>query len=109
MGNTNSCNEKSCSSNGYIPLPIDTTDVELPNELNDLIELISQHNHDIWAIGRIKQGWSYGKKRDDILKTTPLLVPYNELPESEKDFDRNTATEVIKLVLKLGYELNKKE
>ena len=44
----------------------------------------------------------YGEERNTELKTTPCLVEYEELPEFERDFDRNTAMETIKLLLKLG-------
>ena len=40
-------------------------------------------------------------------KTTPLLIPYDELPESEKEYDRNTALETLKLILKMGYRIEK--
>ena len=44
-------------------------------------------------------------KKDAEKKTTPLLVPYNELAESEKEYDRNTALETIKLIIKMGYRI----
>ena len=89
----------------YEPKPIDTGDVTMPEELEALTELIAANVHDVWAAGRIKEGWTYGPVKDDRAKTTPLLIPYGELPESEKDYDRNTATETIKLILKMGYEI----
>ncbi len=91
----------------YEPKPIDTTDVVLSEELLSLTEKIAENVHDVWAVGRIEQGWTYGPVRDDVSKETPCLVPYNELPESEKDYDRNTALETLKLVLKLGYKIEK--
>lgn len=89
----------------YEPKPIDTSDVILPEELLSLTDKIAENVHDVWAVGRISEGWTYGKKKDDERKTTPLLVPYNELPESEKDYDRNTAIETLKLIVKLGYDI----
>lgn len=89
----------------YIPKPIDTSTIELPKELTKLTELIAENVHDVWAAGRIAEGWKYGKKKDDGKKTTPLLVPYGELAESEKDYDRNTAFETLKLIIKLGYRI----
>ena len=56
----------------------------------------------------MKEGWTYGPVRDDKLKKHPDLVPYSELPEGEKEYDRATAMNTIKLVLKLGFELHKK-
>ena len=91
----------------YKPQPIDTSRVVLPEELAALTELIAENVHEIWAIGRIKDGWTYGEKRDDAKKETPCLVPYNELPEAEKEYDRNTAMETLKLIVALGYEIKK--
>ena len=92
----------------YKPEPIDTSDVILPGDLLELTEKIAENVHDIWAVGRINEGWRYGEKRNDELKTTPCLVPYSELPESEKEYDRNTAFETLKLIVALGYEIKHK-
>ena len=54
-------------------------------------------------------GWRYGESRDGEVKTTPCLVPYGDLPDSEREYDRNTALETIKLILKLGYRINPPE
>lgn len=89
----------------YNPKPIDTSEIVLTDELAGLIESIAENTHDIWAVGRIREGWTYGESRDDTKKTTPCLVPYPELPDSEKDYDRNTALETIKVILKLGYRI----
>ena len=93
--------------NKYNPNPVDTSDVELPTELLELTERIAQNVHDVWAVGRISEGWTYGEKKDAEKKTTPLLIPYDELPESEKEYDRNTAFETLKLIVKMGYEIQK--
>jgi len=90
----------------YNPKPIDTSDVVLSDDLLELTEKIAENVHDVWAVGRIEQGWTYGKERNDEYKTTPCLVPYSELLESEKEYDRNTALETLKLIIKLGYKIN---
>ena len=92
----------------YIPEPINTKDISLSEELLELTEKIAMNVHDVWAVGRISEGWIYGEKRDDINKTTPCLVPYSELPESEKEYDRKTAIETLKLIVALGYKIEKK-
>ena len=91
----------------YNPKPVDTDDIVLPQKLLDLSEQIAKNVHDVWAVNRLREGWVYGKKRDDVAKTTPCLVPYENLPESEKDYDRNTALETIKLIIKLGFKIEK--
>ena len=89
----------------YNPKPIDTSDIILPQELLALTERIAENVHDVWAIGRIDQGWTYGPVRDDLKKETPCLVPYCDLPESEKEYDRNTAIETVKVIIKMGYHI----
>ena len=91
----------------YNPKPIDTSDVTLPEELLALTEEIAENVHDVWAVGRIADGWTYGETKDAAKKKTPLLVPYCELPESEKYYDRNTVLETLKLIVKLGYRLSR--
>ena len=91
----------------YKPNPMDTTDVVLSDDLLELTEKIAENVHEVWSQGRIADGWSYGEVRNDEKKETPCLIPYGELPEREKDFDRNTALETIKLIIKLGYDIKK--
>ena len=91
----------------YIPQPIDTTAVTLPIEVQELAEQLAKNCHEVWAAGRIAQGWTYGPVRDDAKKETPCLVAYEELTEEEKDYDRNTSLETLKLILKLGYTISK--
>ncbi|MBR5321901.1 MAG: Ryanodine receptor Ryr [Clostridia bacterium] len=91
----------------YIPNPVDTSKVQLPDDLVALTEQIAENVHDIWAQGRIADGWTYGETRDDENKKTPCLVPYSELSETEKEYDRNTAIETIKLIVALGYKIEK--
>lgn len=89
----------------YTPQPIDTNDVKLPEELGQLVEQMSKNVHEVWAATRIQQGWTYGEQRNDELKTHPCLVPYEELPEEEKEYDRNTALGTLKLIMKLGFKI----
>ena len=91
----------------YVPQPMDTSDIQLPEELNVLIEQMAKNVHEVWAQSRIKQGWRYGNERSDALKQHPCLIPYEELPEVEKAYDRDTALETLKLIGKLGFKIIK--
>ncbi len=91
----------------YIPKPIDTSKIQLPDDLVALTEQIAENVHEVWAKGRIADGWTYGEKRDDANKKTPCLMPYSELSDTEKEYDRNTAIETIKLIMALGYKIEK--
>lgn len=92
----------------YQPNPINTDHISLPEELLALTEQIAENVHENWSAGRMADGWVYGEKRDDAKKTTPCLVPYGELTEEEKAFDRRTAMETLKLIVALGYKIEKK-
>ena len=91
----------------YMPNPIDTSDVELSEEMRQLVEQLARNVHENWALGRINEGWTYGSERNDSLKQHPCLIDYDDLPENEKDYDRNTAVETLKLILKLGWKIEK--
>jgi RyR domain len=91
----------------YRPRPIDTSDIALTAELLRLTEQLAENAHDVWAARRIAEGWTLGPKKDGDLKQTPLLVPYSELPESEKEYDRDLALATLKAILALGYRIEK--
>ena len=91
----------------YKPCPIDTEHICLDPKILELAELLAENTHDVWAKERIAQGWSYGPERRDDVKENPCLVPYSELPESEKVYDRNTALETLKAITAMGYEIRK--
>lgn len=91
----------------YKPNPIDTSKIVLPADLLELTERIAENVHENWSAGRIADGWTYGENRDDERKTTPCLVPYSELADEEKEYDRITAIQTLKSIVALGYRIEK--
>jgi len=91
----------------YNPQPLDTNHVELSPDLQELTELLARNTHDVWAKQRLAEGWKYGATRNDERKEHPCLVAYEDLPESEKEYDRNTAMETLKVIKKLGFKIEK--
>lgn len=91
--------------NNYVPHPIDTSDVVLPDELLSLAEDIAKNVHEVWSAGRMKDGWRYGEERNDAEMLHPCLVPYDDLAETEKEYDRNTSQETLKMILKMGFRI----
>ena len=89
----------------YKPEPIDTTGVNLSDDIVGLTELLAKNAHDIWAQQRMAEGWRYGPERSDARKEHPSLLPYEELAESEKAYDRNAAIETLKAIIALGYRI----
>ena len=91
----------------YKPKPINTSHVQLPDDLLELTELLAENAHDNWAQQRMAEGWSYGPERSDAAKKHPDLVPYSDLPASEKEYDRKMAMETLKAIISLGYRIEK--
>ena len=91
----------------YNPNPINTDGVILSEDILNLCEEIAKNTHEVWSANRMADGWTYGEKRDDEKKLHPCLVPYEELPESEKQYDRDTSMQTLKLIVKLGYKIIK--
>ena len=89
----------------YNPSPLNTTGIELGPDLLNLTERLAENVHDLWARQRLADGWTYGPLRDDKVKKHPCLVPYADLPESEKEYDRQVAIGSIKAILALGYHI----
>lgn len=92
----------------YKPEPIDTAQINLPDDLVELTEKLAENAHDHWAKLRMEQGWTWGSERNDSRKTHPDLVPYQALADSEKEYDRRTAMETLKAILALGYTIKNK-
>jgi hypothetical protein len=91
----------------YEPKPVDTSAIVLTPELNALMERLAENAHDLWAQQRLADGWVLGPERDDTAKKHPCLVPYDDLPESEKEYDRRIAMGTLKAILALGYKIKK--
>ena len=91
----------------YRPKLIDLEHIELPEGFAALREEIAENAHDRWAMERQSEGWTYGLKRDDAKLETPDMVPYPQLPESEKQYDRIMAENTLKLLIALGYKIKR--
>jgi RyR domain-containing protein len=95
------------TSMDYQPAPIDTSKVALSADVVRLTEYLSRNAHEVWARQRMAEGWRWGPKRDDARKEHPSLVPYEQLSETDKDLDRQTAMETLKVITALGYKIEK--
>ena len=91
----------------YVPNPIDTSSVQLSKDLPELTERLAENAHDNWAMLRMSEGWTWGNQRDDDAKKHPDLIPYGDLPDSEKEYDRKSAMETLKAIIALGYKIER--
>lgn len=95
------------TNNIYTPHPAETGDIELSPEILELREQIAKNVHEVWAQARLDEGYTYGSERDDVKKTHPGLVPYEQLSEAEKDYDRRTALGTLRLIQKAGFVIQR--
>jgi|SRR5215469_1214415 len=93
----------------YNPTPIQTEHIVLRDEILELVELLAENAHDIWALERLRDGWTFGPKRDDLKRQHPCLIPYLQLPERERDYDRTMVIESIRAILALGFTISRAE
>jgi len=91
----------------YQPEPIETSAANLPLDLLELTERLAENAHDLWAAQRIRDGWTFGSARDDAGKKHPCLVAYKDLPESEKQYDREIAMKTLKAIVALGFHIHR--
>lgn len=94
--------------NIYTPNPIDTSSVELSDDLMELSERLAENAHENWAEQRMKDGWKYGEHRNDEKKQHPCLVPYCLLSDEEKEYDRILSIETLKVLVAMGYDIVQK-
>ena len=93
----------------YNPRPIDTSGTIVPDSLSELSDKLATNAHDVWAVGRFRDGWQYGPYRDDNAKQHPCLLAFDELPAEEQEFDRNMVTATIRSIIALGYQITPQE
>ena len=91
----------------YEPRPIDTSNITLPVGIDQLLERLAEHTHEVWALRRKSEGWRFGTQRNEAAKEHPCLVPYAQLPDSEREYDRTISKETLKAIIALGYQIRK--
>lgn len=91
----------------YKPQPIPTGHIALSDEILELVELLAENAHDIWASERLRDNWTFGPHRDDQERRHPCLVPYSQLSEQERDYDRAMVIGSIRAILALGFTISR--
>ena len=69
------------------------------------VELLAEMEHERWSGERVSQGWTLGPDRDDTARRTPYLVPYADLPEAIKDYDRTPVRDIPRLLAGIGFRV----
>jgi hypothetical protein len=69
------------------------------------VELLAEMEHDRWMEENRRQGWTYAPERDDNRKTSPYMVPWNELPDNVKDWDRGFIRGLPRFLAGVGFQI----
>ncbi|OLS22370.1 MAG: hypothetical protein HeimC3_31120 [Candidatus Heimdallarchaeota archaeon LC_3] len=93
------------TENEFDPSPIDTSHINLPQDLVELTEFLALNVHESWSKQKKSNGWVFAEILDTENKKNPYLVPYEQLPEHMKEYDRISAIQTLKLILALGYKI----
>src|SRR4030067_861572 len=92
-------------SMAYEAKSLDLTNVQISADLVKLVERLAEITHDNWVRQRLADGWRHGQRRDDVQKEHPCIVPYDDLPESEKEYDRKISLGVVQAMIASGYRV----
>nr|XP_042717007.1 LOW QUALITY PROTEIN: ryanodine receptor 1 [Chrysemys picta bellii] len=90
------------SHTAFTPCPVDTQQIVLPPHLERIREKLAENIHELWALTRIEQGWTYGPIRDDNKRLHPCLLDFYSLPEPERNYNLQMSGETLKTLLALG-------
>ncbi len=74
---------------------------------NSEVELMAEMEHGRWVAERLSDGWVWGKERDMIQKISPYLVPWSQLPEEARAWDRDAVRKIPELLAKVGLEIRR--
>nr|XP_033809939.1 ryanodine receptor 1 isoform X2 [Geotrypetes seraphini] len=93
---------KSLTHTSFTPYPVDTVQIVLPPHLERIREKLAENVHELWALTRIEQGWTYGPVRDDNKMLHPCLLDFHSLPDTERNYNLLMSGETLKTLLALG-------
>jgi hypothetical protein len=69
------------------------------------VEPLAIKEHDRWMQEKLDQGWTYGTVKDEVQRTHPSLVPWEELTEEDKDRDRDPVRDVPRMLAEAGFRI----
>ncbi len=87
---------------GWQMLPVGSQGKAIAEMPESVVEALAEFEHDEWMRERISSGWIYGAEKDAVKKTSPYLVPFEDLSEDVKDLDRDTIRNIPALLEMIG-------
>ena len=73
----------------------------------DDLEMLAEMEHERWMTQMLREGWQYAPEKDKIKKLHDALLPWDKLPEEQKEKDRALIRGIPKILAKAGYAIVK--
>ena len=94
----------------YSPNPIDVSNVTLSADLEELIDVLAENIHNVWAVDKFKNNPNIryaplDENGNEVEGCNHFLRPYSELSDQDKENDIQNATSTIKLLKRMGYRI----
>eukprot|EP01135_Chromosphaera_perkinsii_P010510 Nk52_evm20s2152 gene=Nk52_evmTU20s2152 len=99
--------EPLCFSNGFCPIPLSSEGLELPNDMEEMVDKLAENSHNTELEAKKRDGWCFSFKDDDQRKYMTALVPYHELDEGRKDIYRGPLRETIQVIISVGFKIRR--
>ena len=90
---------------GYNFIPLEKEHPKKVAFSQNEIEILAKIEHERWVSEKLLNGWKYGKKRNDKRKIHPCIKKWNNLPENEKEKDRQTVRRIPEFLAEAGFEI----
>jgi hypothetical protein len=91
---------------GYTMIPARSN--ELPFDFpGKTLQLLAEAEHKRWMQAKLDDGWKYGFKTDRVKKVNQCLVTWKELPDVEKEKDRDLVRGIPVILARAGYAIRK--
>ncbi|KAG1972845.1 ryanodine receptor [Pimephales promelas] len=89
----------------FTPIPVDSSQVEYPPQLEQIKERLAENLHELWLIDKIEQGWNYGPVKDESKKIHSCLVEFSTLPDQERIHKLQSSEEILRTLLAFGVHI----
>ncbi len=72
---------------------------------DDEVEYLAEMEHGRWTAERLRSGWRWAPQRDAEAKVSPHLVPWAQLPEDIRQYDREFVERIPGMLATVGLEI----
>jgi hypothetical protein len=94
------------ASAGYVMIPARSNEPPF-NFPGKPLEFLAEAEHERWMLSKLEDGWTFAPKTEKMKKLHKYLVPWEKLPEEEKEKDRDMVRGIPEILARAGYAIIK--